>query len=157
MPSKRETQERSRPAGRPLRLLFVCVGNSCRSQMAEGLARAMGADAVEARSAGTSPGDKVAPKAVEVMRELGIDISGGRPKALTKEMLDWADMSFTMGCDARDMCPAPWIATAGDWELEDPMGKGIEKYREVRDEIRRRLEALFVREGIPVRELKRAN
>jgi arsenate reductase len=156
MPRKGEPRGRPRPAGRPLRLLFVCVGNSCRSQMAEGLARAMGADAVEARSAGTSPGDKVAPKAVEVMRELGIDISGGSPKALTKEMLDWADMSFTMGCDARDMCPAPWLATAGDWELEDPMGKGIEKYREVRDEIRRHIESVLEREGIPVRRLKGA-
>ena len=145
-----EEGRRPRHGGDPLRLLFVCVGNSCRSQMAEGLARAMGGDAVEARSAGTSPGDRVAPKAVEVMRELGVDISGQRPKLLTKEMLDRADLSITMGCDARDMCPAPWLANAPGWEIEDPMGQGIEKYREVRDDIRRRLERLFEREGIPV-------
>lgn len=155
MPGRTRAKAGASHVGRPVRLLFVCVGNSCRSQMAEGLARAMGGDAVEARSAGTAPGDKVAPKAVEVMREAGIDISGARPKLLTKELLEWADMSFTMGCDARDMCPAPWLATAGEWELEDPMGKGIEKYREVRDEIVRHLEALFEREGIPVRKLKR--
>ena len=154
MPSKRGPRERSRPEGRPLRLLFVCVGNSCRSQMAEGLARAMGGGAVEARSAGTAPGDRVAPKAVEVMRELGVDISGGSPKPLTGEMLEWADRSFTMGCDARDMCPATWLANSGDWELEDPMGKGVEKYREVRDDIRRRMKDMLEREGIPVRRLK---
>jgi arsenate reductase len=137
---------------RPLRLLFVCVGNSCRSQMAEGLARAMGGDRVEARSAGTSPGDKVAPKAVEVMRELGIDISHHRPKALTEGMLAWADRSFTMGCDARDMCPAPWLASAGDWRLDDPVGLGPEKYRAVRDEIAVHLRELFDAEGIPLDE-----
>ena len=79
---------------KPLRLLFVCVGNSCRSQMAEGLARAMGGERVVAESAGTSPGDRVAPKAVEVMAELGIDISQHRPKLLTRDALDRADRSF---------------------------------------------------------------
>lgn len=118
--------------------------------MAEGLARAMGGDRVEARSAGVSPGDKVAPKAVEVMRELGIDISGQAPKPLTRGMLERADRSFTMGCDARDMCPAPWLAKTGDWRLDDPMGLGLEKYRAVRDEIVTHLLELFDAEGIPV-------
>jgi arsenate reductase len=148
-----DNTEQVAPEGpRPLRLLFVCVGNSCRSQMAEGLARAMGGDRVEARSAGVSPGDKVAPKAVEVMQELGIDISSHRPKALTEEMLEWADRSFTMGCDARDMCPAAWLANAGDWRLDDPMGLGLEKYRAVRDEVIVHLRELFDAEGIPVSE-----
>jgi len=134
---------------KPLRLLFVCVGNSCRSQMAEGLARAMGGDRVVAESAGVSPGDKVAPKAVEVMTELGIDISGQRPKMLTRDALDRADRSFTMGCDARDLCPAPWLGGSGAWEIDDPVGQGIGKYREVRDDIRRHLERLFKDEDIP--------
>jgi arsenate reductase len=133
----------------PLRLLFVCVGNSCRSQMAEGLARAMGGDRVAAESAGTAPGDRVAPKAVEVMAELGIDISHQRPKLLTSDALDRADSSFTMGCDARDMCPAPWLVSTGDWEIGDPVGQGIKRYREVRDDIRRHLELVFKEEGIP--------
>jgi protein-tyrosine-phosphatase len=135
----------------PLKLLFVCVGNSCRSQMAEGLARAMGGDRVEVESAGTSPGDIVAPKAVSVMRELGIDISGQQPKILTQEAIGRADRVVTMGCDASEMCPAPWLANAGDWGLDDPAGQGIEKYREVRDEIVSKMEALFEREGIPNR------
>ncbi len=122
--------------GTPLKLLFVCVGNSCRSQMAEGFAHALGDDRVEARSAGTSPGDRVAPKAVAVMEELGIDISSQVPKQLTRELVDWADRVIIMGCDARGMCPAAWLEGAVDWEVEDPMGQGIEKYREVRDDIR---------------------
>ena len=134
--------------GGPLRLLFVCVGNSCRSQMAEGLARAMGGDAVEAASAGTMRAQQVASKAVEVMAELGIDISGQRPIGLTKEMIDSADRAFTMGCDARDMCPVVWLEDVVDWELEDPMGKGVEKYREGRDLIRRHIEDLLREEGI---------
>jgi protein-tyrosine-phosphatase len=119
-----------------MKMLFVCVGNSCRSQMAEGFARAHGGDRVEVRSAGTSPGDKVAPKAVAVMEELGIDISQQFPKQLTEELVDWADHVFIMGCDARGLCPAAWLEDAEDWEIEDPMGQGVEKYREVRDEIR---------------------
>ncbi len=135
-------------ADRPLRLLFVCVGNSCRSQMAEGLARAMGGDAVEAASAGTMRAQQVAPKAVQVMAELGIDISGQEPKGLTRESIDDADRVLIMGCDARDMCPAAWLEDAIDWELEDPMGQGVEKYREVRDLIRQHVEDLLREEGI---------
>ena len=135
-------------ADRPLRLLFVCVGNSCRSQMAEGLARAMGGDAVEAASAGTMRAQQVAPKAVQVMAELGIDISGQEPTGLTRESIDDADRVLIMGCDARDMCPAAWLEDAIDWELEDPMGQGVEKYREVRDLIRQHVEDLLREEGI---------
>ncbi len=132
----------------PLRLLFVCVGNSCRSQMAEGFARAMGGERVIATSAGTMAADRVAPKAVQVMAELGVDISGQEPKALTREMLDAADRVLIMGCDARKYCPAVWLQDAVDWDLEDPMGQGVEKYREVRDLIRRRMLDLFEEEGI---------
>ncbi len=132
----------------PIGLLFVCVGNSCRSQMAEGLARAMGGDRVAASSAGTAPADRVAPKAVHVMAELGIDISSQTPDLLTRGLLDAADRVFIMGCDARGMCPAAWLETAIDWELEDPMGKGVEKYREVRDHIRRHVEEALRAEGM---------
>jgi arsenate reductase len=132
----------------PLRVLFVCVGNSCRSQMAEGLARAMAGDGVTATSAGTSPAAAVAPKALEVMGELGIDISDQSPKLLTRELIEGADRVFIMGCDARDMCPVAWLEGAVDWELEDPIGKGVDKYREVRDLIRRHMEAMLRTEGI---------
>ena len=139
--------------GRPLRLLFVCVGNSCRSQMAEGLARAMGGDRVDATSAGTVPADAVAPKAVEAMAELGIDIAHQSPKALRRELIDRADVVLTMGCDARGMCPAGWLEDAVDWEIEDPIGKGLDKYREVRDVIRRHVHDLMVAEGIEPRSV----
>jgi arsenate reductase len=131
-----------------LRMLFICVGNSCRSQMAEGLARAMGGDRVRATSAGTSPAEAVAPKAVQVMAELGIDISSQHPDLLTRGLIDDADRVYIMGCDARGMCPAAWLANAIDWELEDPMGKGVEKYREVRDLIREHIEDALYEEGI---------
>ena len=114
-------------------ILFLCVGNSCRSQMAEGFARASGK--VEVISAGTEPGDKVAPKAIEVMKEKGIDISGQNPKLLTAEMIKKADICISMGCGVEESCPAPLLEKFTDWGLEDPWGQGIEKYRETRDEI----------------------
>ncbi len=134
--------------GRPLRLLFVCVGNSCRSQMAEGLARTMGGDGVDATSAGTAPAEAVAPKAVEAMAELGIDIAHQSPKVLSRELIDRAEIVLTMGCDARGMCPAGWLVEAVEWEIEDPMGKGLAKYMEVRDIIRRHVHDLLMAEGI---------
>lgn len=133
---------------KPLHLLFVCVGNSCRSQMAEGLARALGGDRVRATSAGAVPADVVAPKAVQVMEELGIDISGQQPKLISRELVDAADAVFIMGCDARSVCPASFLERAIDWELEDPMGQGVDKYREVRDLIRKHIVDLLQKEGI---------
>ena len=132
----------------PLRMLFVCVGNSCRSQMAEGFAKAMGGDRVEVASAGTLRAQQVAPKAVQVMAELGIDISSQKPKGLTEDMLERADRVFIMGCDVRDHCPVVWLEDAVDWDLEDPMGQGLEKYREVRDLIRRHMDKTLREEGI---------
>ncbi len=132
----------------PLHLLFVCVGNSCRSQMAEGLARTLGGDRVRASSAGAVPAEMVAPKAVRVLEELGIDISGHQPKPISRELVDAADAVFIMGCDVRSVCPAAFLEQAIDWELEDPMGQGVERYREVRDLIRQHIEALLRDEGI---------
>ncbi|UCC94174.1 MAG: hypothetical protein JSW25_00750, partial [Thermoplasmata archaeon] len=116
--------------------------------MAEGFARAMGGDRIEAVSAGTMAADQVAPKAVQVMAELGIDVSDQRPAQLTKEMLDEADRVFIMGCDAQRYCPATWLDDAEDWDLEDPMGQGVEKYREVRDIIRGQMDRMLRDEGI---------
>ena len=122
-------------------ILFLCVGNSCRSQMAEGFARASGK--VIAISAGTEPGDKVAPKAIEVMKEKGIDISGQHPKLLTAEMVEKADICISMGCGVEESCPAPLLEKFVDWGLEDPWGQGVEKYRETRDEIEIRVKKLL--------------
>ena len=122
-------------------ILFLCVGNSCRSQMAEGFARASGK--VEVISAGTEPGDKVAPKAVEVMKEKGIDISGQHPKLLTAEMVEKADICISMGCGVEESCPAPLLEKFTDWGLEDPWGQGLDKYRETRDEIEKRVKKLL--------------
>lgn len=135
-----------------MKILFLCVGNSCRSQMAEGFLRHMGEDRFEAQSAGTEPGYKVAPKAVEVMAEKGIDISSQKPKLLSWEMIEDADICISMGCgvaesldsthfspaterDLEEPCPANLLKEFRDWGLEDPWGQGIDKYREIRDEI----------------------
>ena len=124
-------------------ILFLCVGNSCRSQMAEGYARYYGKDQVEVLSAGTEPGDKVAPKAIEVMLEKGIVISGQYPKLLTADMVEKADICISMGCGVEESCPAPLLEKFIDWGLEDPWGQGVEKYRETRDEIEKRVRELL--------------
>ncbi len=133
---------------KPLHRLFVCVGNSCRSQMAEGLARALGGGRVRASSAGAVPAEMVAPKAVQVMEELGIDISSQEPKLVTGELVDAADAVLIMGCDVGSVCPAAFLERAVDWELEDPIGQGVERYREVRDLIRRHIEDLLREESV---------
>ena len=127
------------------KILFLCVGNSCRSQMAEGFARYLSSGNVEPISAGTRPAKKVAPKAIEVMRERGIDISGQTPKALTMEMMDKADVLVSMGCGVQESCPLPLRDDLINWGLEDPYGQSIEKYRNIRDEIERRVKVLIER------------
>jgi len=97
------------------------------NRLADGKARAI--------SAGTRPADAVDPKAIEVMREVGIDISGNKPKALTMEVLEQADRVITMGCGVEGVCPASFVETE-DWQLEDPKGKPIEEVRRIRDEIK---------------------
>jgi len=97
-------------------------------------------------SAGTKPAKQVNPKVVEVMKEIGIDISKQKPKLLTPEMIKEVDKIVTMGCSA-DFCPAPYMK-AEDWNIEDPSGKSLEKFREVRDEIRRKVEKL-IKENYP--------
>ncbi|MET9440625.1 arsenate reductase ArsC [Streptomyces sp. NPDC006610] len=122
-------------------VLFVCVHNAGRSQMAAGFLSHLAGDRVEVRSAGSVPGDQVNPAAVEAMREVGIDISAAKPKILTTEAVQASDYVITMGCG--DACPVFHGKKYLDWALEDPAGKGVESVRPIRDEIRTRIEALI--------------
>ena len=128
------------PASRPS-VLFVCVHNAGRSQMAAGFLRDLAGDAVEVRSAGSAPADSINPAAVEAMREVGIDISDQRPRVLTPDGVEASDVVITMGCG--DACPVFPGTTYLDWQLDDPAGKGVEAVRPVRDDIRGRVHALL--------------
>jgi arsenate reductase len=123
-------------------VLFVCVGNSGRSQMAEAFFNQAAGGRAKAISAGTKPASAVDPKTIEVMREVGIDISAAKPKALTMDILDHADRVVTMGCGAEAVCPASFVETE-DWHLEDPKGKSLEEVRRIRDEIKARVTRLL--------------
>jgi len=125
------------------KVLFVCVENAGRSQMAEAFAKQYGKGKIEALSAGTMPSKEVNPLVVQVMREKDIDISRNKPKLIDTQMVQEADIVIVMGCDARGFCPAPLLKKVVDWELEDPKGKPIEKIREIRDEIERRVKKLI--------------
>ena len=118
-------------------VLFVCIQNAGRSQMAEAFFNRFADGRAKAFSAGTQPADEVNPVAAQVMQEAGIDISGNKPRMLTLEMLQSADRVVTMGCgdDPAGICPARIVKTE-DWSLDDPKGKPIEKVREIRDTIR---------------------
>ncbi|MGW3097489.1 arsenate reductase ArsC [Streptomyces sp. NPDC001102] len=122
-------------------VLFVCVHNAGRSQMAAGFLDHLAGDRIEVRSAGSVPGDQVNPAAVEAMREVGVDISAATPKILTTEAVQASDYVITMGCG--DACPVFPGKTYLDWALDDPAGKGVEAVRPIRDEIRKRVEALI--------------
>lgn len=123
-------------------VLFVCVGNSGRSQMAEAFFNHLAKGKAKALSAGTEPASTVDPTVIKAMKEVGIDISGNKPKPLTPEMIDQANLMVTMGCGAEAACPASWVETR-DWGLEDPKDKPIEKVREIRDEIKTRVVKLL--------------
>ena len=124
------------------KVLFVCVGNAGRSQMAEAFFNTMAKGRAQAFSAGTNPASAIDQTVVGLMKEVGIDISDKHPKKLTLEMLEQADRVVTMGCGVAQSCPATLTETE-DWELEDPRGQPPEKVREIRDEIRRRVEKLL--------------
>jgi len=126
------------------RVLFVCVENAGRSQMAEAFANKYGKDIFVASSAGNKPADKVNPVVVEAMKEIDIDISMNKPKLLTAKMALDVDLIVTMGCGAADLCPGPFFKDTVDWALEDPKGKSIDKVREIRDEIERRVKELTI-------------
>ena len=116
-------------------VLFVCVHNSGRSQMAEAFFNQLAKGKARALSAGTAPDAPLEATVVEAMRQMGIDISDNRPKALTLEMVEQADKVVTMGCGVEGICPATFVETE-NWELADPKGKTLEEVREIRDEIR---------------------
>lgn len=122
-------------------VLFVCVHNAGRSQMAAGFLRHLGEGRVEVRSAGSAPADQINPVAIEAMGEVGIDIASEQPKVLTTDAVEFSDAVITMGCG--DACPFFPGKRYEDWQLEDPAGQGIESVRAIRDEIRQRVEALL--------------
>jgi arsenate reductase (thioredoxin) len=125
------------------RVLFVCVHNSGRSQMAEAFAKRLGQGRIAAESAGTEPGDKLNPVVVEAMAEIGYDMAGHHPKLMSTEMVESADRIITMGCGVESgTCPALFVE-AEDWGLDDPHNQPIEKVREIRDQIRVRVEKLI--------------
>ena len=122
-------------------VLFVCVHNAGRSQMAAGFLTALSDGQVEVRSAGSLPADQVNPAAIAAMAEVGVDISAQQPKVLTTQAVQVSDVVITMGCG--DVCPIFPGKRYEDWELEDPAGQGIDAVRPIRDEIRRRVEGLI--------------
>ena len=121
-------------------VLFVCVRNAGRSQMAAGLLAKMAGDRVSVRSAGSEPADQLNPRVVEAMKEIGIDVGAEVPKPLTGNMVKAADIVVTMGCG--DACPIYPGKRYEDWELEDPAGKDLETVRRIRDDIEGRVRAL---------------
>ncbi|KMM46663.1 hypothetical protein CWIS_04115 [Cellulomonas sp. A375-1] len=128
-------------------VLFVCVHNAGRSQMAAGFLSALSGGAVEVRSAGSMPADQVNPVAVAAMAEVGVDIAAEQPKILTTEAVQASDVVVTMGCG--DACPYFPGKRYEDWKLEDPAGQGIESVRPIRDEIRSRIVTLLDELGVP--------
>ncbi|MFI8976300.1 arsenate reductase ArsC [Nocardia asteroides] len=122
-------------------VLFVCVHNAGRSQMAQGFLTALAGDAIEVRSAGSAPGSILNPVAVEAMAELGIDITHQQPKILTPDAVETSTVVITMGCG--DACPYFPGVDYRDWSLPDPAGQNLDAVRPIRDEIRTRVQALI--------------
>jgi len=124
-------------------VLFVCVGNSGRSQMAEAIFNKLKPDGFRAISAGTRPTKEVNPLVIEVLGEIGIDASKGKPKPVTSEMIAEAEKIITMGCEAADFCPARVLPRVEDWMIEDAKGKTLDQLRSIRDTIHERVRELL--------------
>jgi protein-tyrosine-phosphatase len=124
------------------KVLFVCVHNSGRSQMAEAFFNKLSRGRASATSAGTRPASQIDPTVIEAMLEVNIDISKQMPKQLTIEIMEKADLVITMGCNVEETCPAGFMPTV-DWNLNDPQGKALEEVRQIRDEIRTKVEELI--------------
>jgi arsenate reductase (thioredoxin) len=124
------------------KVLFICVHNAGRSQMAEAFLNKLADGNAVALSAGSKPAETINPAAVQAMAEVGIKISQKTPRLLTPEMIEGIDRVITMGCGEDTACPASWVKTE-DWELEDPADKPIEEVRRIRDEIEKRVKALI--------------
>jgi arsenate reductase (thioredoxin) len=123
-------------------VLFVCVENAGRSQMAEGFFRRYAPDGYLAESAGTMPAGEINPMAIQAMKEVGIDISKQKSKIITEDMIRDAAVRVNMGCMDKESCPALFIHNLIEWGIEDPKGKSLEKVREIRDDIERRVKEL---------------
>src|SRR5215217_6328659 len=124
------------------KVLFVCVENAGRSQMAEGFFRKYAPRGYTTLSAGTKPSGEINPLAIEVMKEVGIDIGNKKSKDITEDMMRDSTKIVNMGCMDKSFCPALFIPNVIDWGIEDPKGKSIEKVREIRDEIDRRVKEI---------------
>lgn len=122
-------------------VLFVCIHNAGRSQMAAAFLRHLAGDRIEVRSAGSMPADQINPTAVAAMAELGIDITSWQPKLLTTQAVEESDVVITMGCG--DVCPIFPGKRYEDWQLADPAGQGIEQVRTIRDDIQDRVQNLI--------------
>ena len=123
-------------------VLFVCVENAGRSQMAEGFFRKYAPESYESISAGTKPVSNINPLAIEVMKEVDIDIRKQRPKIITEDMIRQSSVRINMGCIEKETCPTLFLHNVTDWNIEDPKGKSIEKVREIRDIIGARVREL---------------
>jgi protein-tyrosine-phosphatase len=123
-------------------VLFVCVENAGRSQIAEGFFNKYAPDGYRAMSAGTRPTSEINPLAVQAMKEVGVDISHQKSKIITEDMIRSSARTVNMGCIDQSECPMLFINNVIDWGIEDPKGKPIEKVREIRDEIERRVRAI---------------
>jgi arsenate reductase len=140
------------PENKEKTVLFVCVENSGRSQMAEGLFRKYAPRGYAALSAGTKPSGQINPLAIQAMKEYGIDISNQKSKIVTEDMIRNATVRVNMGCMDKESCPTLFIHNLIEWGIEDPKDKPIEKLREIRDDIEqkvRQLAADLVKEDIP--------
>ena len=126
-------------------VLFVCVGNSGRSQMAEAISNKLKPDGFRAISVGTKPAKEVNPLVLQVLREIGIDASDARPKPVSPEMIVEAEKVITMGCEASDFCPARFLSRVEDWHIEDPKGKTLDEMRSIRDTIHEHVRELLQR------------
>ncbi|MCJ7638225.1 MAG: arsenate reductase ArsC [Nitrososphaeraceae archaeon] len=124
------------------KVLFVCVENAGRSQMAEGFFKKYAPNGFKTQSAGTKPVSQINPIVVQAMKEVGIDISKQKSKELTDEMIRDSDKVINMGCMDKNFCPTIWLPKVIEWGMEDPKGQSIEKVREIRDEIEQRVKEL---------------
>jgi len=126
-------------------ILFVCVGNSGRSQIAEAIFNKLKPDGFRAISAGTRPAKEVNPLVVQVLGEIRIDASNARPKPISTEMIAEAEKVITMGCEASNFCPARFLPRVEDWHIEDPKGKTLDEIRSIRDTIHEHVRELLQR------------
>ena len=124
------------------KILFVCVENAGRSQMAEGFFRKIAPDAYQGISAGTKPVSEINPLAIQAMKEVDIDISQNKSKLITNEMISESNSVVNMGCMDKESCPALFVEDVANWDIEDPKGKSIEDIRRIRESIETKLNKL---------------